>query len=188
MCLCEVAAYCKKHNMTLWDMMVSMYEKYGYFKETQYTITMKGIDGARQIAEIMETLDTPITTITGIGLTLGAYILSEIGDISRFSSAAKLAAYAGIDPTMRQSGEYNGVRNRMSKRGSPYLRHAIWLAASSAVLHDPALKLYFQKKRDEGKPYMASVGHACRKMVSIIYAVMRDNKAYTPCIPNEISV
>ena len=99
-----------------------------------------------------------ITTITGIGPTLGAYILSEIGDISRFSSAAKLAAYAGIDPTMRQSGEYNGVRNRMSKRGSPYLRHAIWLAASSAVLHDPALKLYFQKKRDEGKPYMASVG------------------------------
>ena len=137
--------------------------------------------------EIMDTLDTPITTITGIGPTLGAYILSEIGDISRFSSAAKLAAYAGIDPTMRQSGEYNGVRNRMSKRGSPYLRHAIWLAASSAVLHDPALKLYFQKKRDEGKPYMASVGHACRKMVSIIYAVMRDNKAYTPCIPNEIS-
>ena len=110
-----------------------------------------------------------------------------IGDINRFSSAAKLAAYAGIDPTMRQSGEYNGVRNRMSKRGSPYLRHAIWLAASSAVLHDPALKLYFQKKRDEGKPYMASVGHACRKMVSIIYAVMRDNKAYTPYIPNEIS-
>ena len=56
MCLCEVAAYCKKHNMTLWDMMVSMYEKYGYFKETQYTITMKGIDGARQIAEIMDKL------------------------------------------------------------------------------------------------------------------------------------
>ena len=141
----------------------------------------------RKIAEIMETLDTPITTITGIGPTLGAYILSEIGDISRFPSAAKLAAYAGIDPTMRQSGEYNGVRNRMSKRGSPYLRHAIWLATSSAVLHNPALKLYFQKKRDEGKPYMASVGHACRKMVSIIYAVMRDNKAYTPYIPNEIS-
>ena len=56
MCLCEVAAYCKKLGMTLWDMMVSMYEKYGYFKETQYTITMKGIDGARQIAEIMDKL------------------------------------------------------------------------------------------------------------------------------------
>lgn len=105
----------------------------------------------RKIAEIMETLDTPITTITGIGPTLGAYILSEIGDISRFSSAA-VYAYAGIDPTMRQSGEYNGVRNRMSKRGSPYLRHAIWLAASSAVLHDPALKLYFQKNEMKGSP------------------------------------
>ena len=161
--------------------MIRLYAKHLDFLKQQ----VREMD--RKIAEIMDTLDTPITTITGIGPTLGAYILSEIGDISRFSSAAKLAAYAGIDPTMRQSGEYNGVRNRMSKRGSPYLRHAIWLAASSAVLHDPALKLYFQKKRDEGKPYMASVGHVCRKMVSIIYAVMRDNKAYTPYIPNEIS-
>ena len=161
--------------------MIRLYAKHLDFLKQQ----VREMD--RKIAEIMDTLDTPITTITGIGPTLGAYILSEIGDINRFSSSAKLAAYAGIDPTMRQSGEYNGVRNRMSKRGSPYLRHAIWLATSSAVLHDPALKLYFQKKRDEGKPYMASVGHACRKMVSIIYAVMRDNKAYTPCIPNEIS-
>ena len=66
----------------------------------------------------------------------------------------------------------------MSKRGSLYLRHAIWLAASSAVLHNPALR---------GNSYMASVSPTCRKTVSIIYAVMRDNKAYTPCIPNEIS-
>ncbi|MDR2043687.1 MAG: phospho-sugar mutase [Clostridium sp.] len=56
MCLCEAAAYCKKHGQTLWDRMVSLYEKYGYFKETQYTVTLKGIDGARQIAEIMEKL------------------------------------------------------------------------------------------------------------------------------------
>lgn len=56
MCLCEVAAYCKKEGKTLWDMMVEMYEKYGYFKETQYTITLKGVDGARQIAEIMDKL------------------------------------------------------------------------------------------------------------------------------------
>ena len=56
MCLCELAAYCKKHGKTLWDMMLETYEKYGYFKESQYTITMKGIDGARQIAEIMDKL------------------------------------------------------------------------------------------------------------------------------------
>ena len=56
MCLCEVAAYCKKEGKTLWDMMLEMYEKYGYFKETQYTITLKGVDGAKQIAEIMDKL------------------------------------------------------------------------------------------------------------------------------------
>ncbi len=56
MCLCEVAAYCKKHGMTLWDMMLETYEKYGYYKESQYTITLKGIDGSRQIAEIMDKL------------------------------------------------------------------------------------------------------------------------------------
>ena len=94
--------------------MIRLYAKHLDFLKQQ----VREMD--RKIAEIMETLDTPITTITGIGPTLGAYILSEIGDISRFSSAAKLAAYAGIDPTMRQSGEYNGIRNRMSKRGSPY--------------------------------------------------------------------
>ena len=56
MCLCEVAAYCKKHGKTLWDMMLDTYEKYGYYKESQYTITLKGIDGSRQIAEIMDKL------------------------------------------------------------------------------------------------------------------------------------
>lgn len=161
--------------------MIRLYTRHIIFLTEQ----IKEMD--RKIAAIMNELDTPITTIAGIDPTLGAYILSEIGDISRFSSAAKLAAYAGVDPTMRQSGEYNGVRNRMSKRGSPYLRHAIWMAASVAVLHDPALREFFQKKRAEGKPYMTSVGHACRKMVSIIFAVLRDNKPYTPCIPDTIS-
>lgn len=58
MCLCEVAAYCKKNNMTLWDMMLQMYERYGYFKETQYTITMKGVSGAKEIAALMDKLRT----------------------------------------------------------------------------------------------------------------------------------
>jgi len=58
MCLCEVAAYCKKNNMTLWDLMIQMYEKYGYFKETQYTITMKGVSGAKEIAALMDKLRT----------------------------------------------------------------------------------------------------------------------------------
>ena len=56
MCLCEMAAWCKKNGKTVWDQMITLYEKYGYFKESQYAITMKGIDGAKQIAEIMDKL------------------------------------------------------------------------------------------------------------------------------------
>lgn len=56
MCLCEMAAWCKKNGITVWDQMLKLYEKYGYFKETQYAITLKGIDGSKQIAEMMDKL------------------------------------------------------------------------------------------------------------------------------------
>jgi transposase len=82
------------------------------------------------ISERLAALDSPITTITGIGDTLGAAILSEIGDINRFETPDKLAAFAGIDQTVKQSGLFTGTQSRMSKRGSPYLRRAIWLAAT----------------------------------------------------------
>jgi transposase len=121
-----------------------------------------------------------LSTITGIGDTMASVIFSEIGDISRFDSSAKLAAFAGVDPTVTQSGEFTGTRAKMSKRGSPYLRRAIWLASTSAVFHDPAIRAFYDKKRSEGKSHMTAIGHVCRKMVSIIFAVMRDNKPYVP--------
>ena len=131
-----------------------------------------------KIAELFSHFDTYITTIPGIGTTLGAVIFSEIGDITRFDSASKLAAFAGIDPTITQSGEFVASHNHMSKRGSPYLRRAIWQASTVAVTFDPHLKAFFQKKRAEGKPYMNVIGHVTRKMTNIIYAVLRDNKPY----------
>jgi transposase len=131
-----------------------------------------------KIAELFSQFDTYITTIPGIGPTLGATIFSEIGDISRFSSPAKLAAFAGIDPTVKQSGEFVGTHNHMSKRGSPYLRRAIWQASTAAATFDPHMKAFFQKKRAEGKPYMNAIGHVTRKMTNIIFAVLRDNKPY----------
>ena len=113
-----------------------------------------------------------------MGPVLGATILSEIGDISRFPSAAKLAAFAGIDPTVKQSGEFSGTRNHMSKRGSPYLRRALWQASTIAVHYDPVMKEFMAKKRAEGKPYMNAIGHVTKKLTNIIYAVLRDNKPY----------
>lgn len=134
-----------------------------------------------EIARLLSCFDTQLTTITGIGPTLAAVILSEIGgDIRRFSSPAKLAAYAGVDPTVKQSGDFSGTRMKMSKRGSPYLRRAIWLASTVAAFKDPAIHALYERKRAEGKDHMTVIGHICRKMISIIFAVLRDNTPYVP--------
>ena len=134
-----------------------------------------------EIARLLSGFDTQLTTITGIGPTLAAVILSEIGsDIRRFSSPAKLAAYAGVDPTVKQSGDFSGTRMKMSKRGSPYLRRAIWLASTVAAFKDPAIHALYERKRAEGKDHMTVIGHVCRKMISIVFAVLRDNTPYVP--------
>ena len=134
-----------------------------------------------EIARLLSGFDTQLTTMTGVGSTLAAVILSEIGgDIRRFSSPAKLAAYAGVDPTVKQSGDFSGTRMKMSKRGSPYLRRAIWLASTVAAFKDPAIHALYERKRAEGKDHMTVIGHICRKMISIIFAVLRDNTPYVP--------
>ncbi len=133
-----------------------------------------------EIEVYLSKLNTPITSCPGVGNVLGAAILSEIGDISRFSEAKKLVAFIGIDPSVKQSGEFVGTQNKMSKRGSPHLRRAIWLAATVAAFHDPVLTAYYQKKRAEGKHHYTAVGAVARKLTMIIYAVLRDNKPYVP--------
>lgn len=154
------------------SMLIKQYVEHIRFSENQ----IKEIN--KQIEDKFSEFDTYITTIPGIGPILGAAIFSEIGDISRFSSPAKLTAFAGIDPTVKQSGEFNAVHNHMSKRGSPYLRRAIWQASVLSTFSNPDLKEYFHKKLAEGKPYMNAIGHVTRKLTNIIYAVLRDNKPY----------
>lgn len=133
-----------------------------------------------EIEQYLHKLNTPITSCPGVGNVLGAVILGEIGDITRFSEPKKLVAFVGIDPSVKQSGEFIGTQNKMSKRGSPHLRRAIWLAANVAAFHDPVLSAFYQKKRAEGKHHYTAVGAVARKLVFIIYAVLRDNKPYVP--------
>jgi transposase len=133
-----------------------------------------------EIAVIMEKLGSPITTITGIGSVTGAAIISEIGDISKFDSPRKLVAFAGLDATVTQSGEFEAAHNVMSKRGSPYLRKAIFQAALVAAFKDPVLSAYYQKKRAEGKHHLTCIGAVARKMCNIIYAVVKNNQPYVP--------
>ena len=135
-------------------------------------------DCETKIKELMKKINSPITTIPGIGTILGAVILSEFGDINRFDKPSQLVAYAGIDATVSQSGEYEGTHNVMSKRGSPYLRKALFQAALVASNSDPVLKAYYQKKRVEGKHHKACVGAVARKLCNIIYAVLKNDKPY----------
>ena len=143
-------------------------------------------DGAaaleRRMGELFSQFDSTLTSITGIGPVLGAVILSEIRGISCFASADKLAAYAGLDPKVKQSGETKSTAVHMSKRGSPYLRRAIWLASTTAVQYDPMFKAYYEKKASQGMRYMNIIGHVSKKMTAVIFAVMRDNKVYEPVV------
>ena len=131
-----------------------------------------------KIKELMDKINSPITTIPGFGPVLGAIVISEFGDINRFDKPSQLVAYAGIDATVSQSGEFEGSHNVMSKRGSPYLRKALFQAALVASNSDPVLKAYYQKKLAEGKHHKTCIGAVARKLCNIIYAVLKNDKPY----------
>ncbi len=132
----------------------------------------------REIAAYMERSGSFITTIPGIGAVLGAVILGEIGDISRFPDGARLVAYAGLDASVSQSGEFEASRMHMSKRGSPYLRRALYLAASVAVLHDPEQAAFYQRLKARGKHHSVAVGAVARKLCFIVFAVLSENRPF----------
>lgn len=133
-----------------------------------------------EIIKYYETFDCYLHTIPGVGLIAAATILGEIGDIRRFKTSATLVAYAGIDPSVKQSGEFNSTHNHMSKRGSPYLRHAIFLSATTCTFHDSPLNAYYKKKRGQGKHHLTAAGAVAHKLTTVIYAVLRDGKPYEP--------
>ncbi|MGX4667788.1 IS110 family transposase [Cerasibacillus sp. JNUCC 74] len=121
-----------------------------------------------------------LTTITGISDVTACVILGEIGSIQRFERPEQLVAFAGLDASVHQSGDFNSNKTRLSKRGSPYLRRAIWQAAFVASFHDPALSLHYQRLRKRGKAHGTAVGAVARKLTHIIFAILRDKKPYEP--------
>lgn len=135
-------------------------------------------DTETEIKKLMVSLESPITTIPGIGPVTGATILGEIGDINKFDSPKKLVAYADIHASVSQSGEYESIHNVMSKRGSPYLRKAFFQAALVAAFNDPVLNAFYQKKQAEGKHHLTCIGAVSRKLCHITYAVLKNNKPY----------
>ena len=132
------------------------------------------------VRELLEKVEPLILTIPGISYTTGAQIVSEIGDISRFKNASALVSYAGLNSQVSQSGKFDSGGGPITKHGSPYLRRAIWLAASRAYQYDLKLKAFYDKKRCEGKPHRVAVTAVARKLCHIVFAVMRDQAPYDP--------
>lgn len=130
------------------------------------------------INEIMDERNSPITTIPGLKNRMGAMILAEVGDFSRFSSADKLLAFAGLSPSTYQSGQLTSSHSRMEKRGSRYLRYALFNTTKYVCRWDPTFNAYLNRKLAEGKHYYVAISHACKKLVRLIYRMELTGEPY----------
>jgi len=128
-----------------------------------------------EMQDIVKSLDSVIMTIPGIGYINGGMILGEIGDVSRFSNPSKLLAFAGLDPSVYQSGNFEAKHTRMSKRGSRALRFALINAAHNVVKNNKTFETYYKQKMSEGRTHYAALGHCAGKLVRIIYKMLTDN-------------
>lgn len=133
-----------------------------------------------EICPILETVQSSITTIPGMGIRMGAMILAEIGDFSRFDSPDKILAYSVLSPSTYQSGQLslNGTYSHMEKRGSRYLRYALYNATKYVCLWEPSFAAYLAKKRAEGKHYNVAISHAAKKLVRLIFAMEKSGTAF----------
>ena len=124
------------------------------------------------IEDAMQSINSVLMTVPGIGAVNAACILGEIGDISRFSTPCKLLAYAGLDPTVRQSGQFTAKSTRMSKRGSSLLRYALVNSAWQLTLVDPTFKAYYDLKRSQGLNHYGALGHVAHKLTRVIFKLL----------------
>ena len=131
-----------------------------------------------EISKMMDKIASPITTIPGIGNNMGAMIISEIGDFSRFSSPDKILAYAGYSPSTYQSGKLDNCYAHMEKRGSHYLRYALFQATQRVCHLDSTFSAYLAKKRAEGKHYYVAISHAVKKLVRVIFHLEKTKQAF----------
>ena len=130
------------------------------------------------IKELMDKIDSPITSIPGVGLSMAAMIIAEIGDFNNFDSPDKILAFSGLSPSTYQSGQLNNCYAHMEKRGSRYLRYALFNATKLVCNWNPVFSDYLAKKRLEGKHYNVAVSHAAKKLVRLIFAMQKSGQPY----------
>ena len=131
-----------------------------------------------QIKPLLDCLDSPIMSIPGVGIEIGPSLIAEIGNIENFANPSKLLAYAGLDPSINQSGTMNSSFSCMSKRGSSYLRDALFLAAFLICQNDETFRLYYKKKKNEGKHHYVALTHVTRKLIRVIFHLLKTNQKF----------
>ena len=131
-----------------------------------------------EIQSMMDEIKSPILSIPGISYRMGAMMIAEIGDFSRFDTHDKILAYAGMSPSTYQSGQLESSGSHMEKRGSRYLRYALYNAAKYVCRWDSTFAAYLEKKRSEGKHYNVALSHATKKLVRVIYHLEKTGQSY----------
>jgi len=131
-----------------------------------------------KIKELYVGLNSHLLSVPGIGNIIAPVILSEIGDINNFDKPSKLIAFAGIDPSENQSGNKRSSNEKTSKRGSPYLRHALFTASLVAIKNNKDLRAYYDKKKSEGKHHFVALTGISRKLLTIIYYILKEDRDY----------
>lgn len=137
-----------------------------------------------KIKEIMDELNSVILTIPGISYTLGAIILSEIGNIDKFTSPTKLLAFEGLDPSVKQSGNFNANIIKMSKRGSKLLRYAMLRASGLIIWNSETYNTYYNRKLAQGKSHNNAVCHVAHKLTRVIFHMLKENVEFKEQLEN----
>ena len=137
-------------------------------------------DLEKEITQILSKTDQKLTTIPGIGPMIASAVLGEIGDIKRFPNVPSLIAYAGLDPTTFESGTSILKKRKLSKKGSKYLRTALWQGAVYSLVHNPSLRAFYDKKLSEGKPKQVALGAVTNKLTRIMYGILKSGQNYQP--------
>lgn len=132
----------------------------------------------QRISRVLHEVPQPLTSIPGVADLSAAALLGEIVDVRLFDHPKKLVAFAGLDPSTFQTGQFQGDHAHISKRGSPPLRRAVWQAAFAALRHNPELRVYYQKKRQQGKHHKVALGATARKLLHVVWRLLTDNRLY----------
>lgn len=172
----NIISYLFNLNYKIGLISLSLQIKHAIFQIELYNKQIAEIESLYK--SILDEMDSPILTIPGMSYNQAAVIVGSIGDINRFTHSCQLLAYAGLDPSVVQSGNFQARSTKMSKLGSGLLRYSLVYAAHNVVLNNKTFKEYYELKRSQGKSHYCALGHVSHKLVRIIFKMLKDNVAF----------